>query len=66
MSQAGMNHEQFVDALKRNGMTLNAHHCAVDDSCGFQGWPGLGSYETRLQAAVRARDEWKSLMERKA
>ena len=57
-----MNHQQFVDALKRNGMTLDAQHFACDDSCGYQGWTGMGPYEARLVQAIRARDEWKHLM----
>lgn len=62
MRQAGMTHDQFVDALKRNDMTLDKMHCATDESCGYYGWTGMGSYESRLANAIRARDEWKRLM----
>ena len=62
MRSGGMTHEQFVDALKRNGMTLDKHHFACDDTCGYQGWTGMGPYEARLLNTVRARDEWKRLM----
>lgn len=66
MRSTGMNHQQFVDALKRNGMTLDAQHFACDDSCGYQGWTGMGSYEARLLNAIRARDSWKDMMIRTA
>ena len=66
MRSTGMNHQQFVDALKRNGMTLDAQHFACDDSCGYQGWTGLGAYELRLLNAIRARDAWKDTMARTA
>lgn len=66
MRSTGMNHQQFVDALKRNGMTLDHLNFATDESCGYHGWTGLGPYEARLANAVRAREEWKNLMERAA
>lgn len=61
-AKPGMNRDQFVDTLKRNGMTVDAQNFASDPTCGFTGWTGLGSYEAWLESAIRQRDQWRRTM----